>query len=707
MEGQSFDLKKYVTHLTTQEREQIIHELSRSGELTQRDIQWIMNKTVETNLPYYKSVIERSALLRFIWALFQDRPDYLARALAQAHPEVFYSDGVASRVVVKLHTYLGHTTKNWKGGAKGCSRHVVYMKDLPKAVRRNITNLYREARFLDFIYLMSRDPQMGFQVLKDEMAAATTEFERKALRGVRKYCQILLRMRFPGVIPDIEGRLFPSFHVRWWIERIRNVHRVLNVGGTSTHKTSFAVVGMHYYGCRKVLYICPAHARTEMAQKISAYFKNPRDKVFIIWGMGDLENAIRSAAEFTIVAYSTLIRRDANGEWVVVNALGRLPYDGLVLDECHYINHVDGSSPAQRAQACHTLREKLKPKRFMELSATPWENDPREMGETVSAIMPEVIPDAVSFRKWGIRNEQFLRELLAHRVLGIDLRDIADLPDIKPKPWENPFGVEKIPVGKHHQKLYDFVLHDTKKLDPMKKVGRLITAVVQPHLLRDAYKWPVGWEKRFKRWQLSSKLVWLRKYLTEAHQMRAKVAIGTGMYVEGITRTTLYKQDEIVWVGRLLQKWFGKKHVLILDGSVSPMAGKSRISPRDRIIEAWRTDPDAWILLISMRACPDSIDLTLKKMKGIRKLRLTAIGFGWKPWTQFRSRFYREGQAYPIEYKVPILKGTIDEDVLKLNEAKQESMERFLARSPITADTFFELLDKYEAARTSGLVLTA
>lgn len=704
MDQQAFDVRKYLVYLAPGEREQLIKELGNTGELTRKDIQWVVDKTVDAEVPYYKEIIEGSPLLRFIWALFQNRPDYLARALAQAYPEIFYSDGVASHVVAKLHTQLGHLQKGLVGGRKGGGVEVVYMKDLSKAVRQNVTALYREVRFLDFIYLMSRDPQVGFQVFEEQISAATTDFEQKVLRGLRKYCQALLKMKFPDVVSDIEGRLFPSFHVRWWIERVRNVARVLNVGGTSTHKTAFAVVGMHYYGCKRVLYVCPAHARGQMAERIGAYFKNPRNKVSLIHTRDDVTAIMQSHAEFTIVAYSTLIRT-LEGGGTVADRLSATPFDGLVLDESHYINNSDGPSPAQRAKACHTLLGNLHLKRFMALSATPWENDPSELGEVASAIMPEVIPDAISFRHWGVRNEQFLREFLAHRVVGVDLRDITDLPDIKPKPWEDPFGVEKVTPRKQHRELYDFVLEDVvQEMNAIKKVARLLTAATQPHLLRDTYQWPVGWEKRFKHWQLSTKLVWLRKYITDARAAKAKVAVGTGMYVEGITRTTLSHGDDTIWVGKLLRRWFGEKHVLILDGFVPAAQDKFGMSPRDRLINQWRTDPEAWILLISMKACPDSVDLTLKKMKGVRKLWLTAIGFGWKPWTQFRSRFYREGQAYPIEYRVPILAGTIDEDLLGLNEAKLESMDRFLARSPITADSFFRLWDRYEAVRTAGLV---
>ena len=704
MDQQAFDVRKYLVHLAPGEREQLIKDLSSTGELTGPDIQWVMDKTLDIDLPYYKAIIEGSPILRFIWALFQGRPDYLTRALAQAYPEVFYSDGVASRVVAKLHTQLGHLKRGLEGGKAGGGAEAVYTKDLPKAVRQNITALYREVRFLDFIYLMSRDPRVGFQVFEEQISAAPTDFERRVLRGLRKYCQVLLKMKFSDLISNIEGRLFPSFHVRWWIERIQNVARVLNVGSTSTHKTAFAIVGMHHYGCRRVLYVCPAHARGQTAERIATYFRNPHGKVALIRTRDDMATVVQFPAEFTVVAYSTLIRSLEKGG-TVADYLSTLAFDGLVLDESHYINNSDGPSPAQRAKACHTLYQNLHLKRFMALSATPWENDPSELGEVASAVMPEVIPDARSFRRWGVRNEQFLREFLGHRVIGVDLRDIVNLPDIKPKPWEDPFGVEKITPHKQHRELYDFVLADTTRgLNAIQKVAHLLHAATQPHLLRDVYQWPAGWEKRFKQWQLSTKLVWLRKYITDARAAKAKVAVGTGMYVEGITRTSLFLEDDTIWVGKLLRRWFGEKHVLILDGLVSVAQDKFGMSPRDRLINQWQTDPEAWILLISMKACPDSVDLTLKKMKGVRKLWLTAIGFGWKPWTQFRSRFYREGQAYPIEYRVPILAGTIDEDLLGLNEAKLESMDRFLARSPITADSFFRLWDRYEAVRTAGLV---
>ena len=55
--AQPFDMKKYIVNLTPEERDEMIKELSKTRELTPRDIDWIMTKTVEADIPHYQTAL--------------------------------------------------------------------------------------------------------------------------------------------------------------------------------------------------------------------------------------------------------------------------------------------------------------------------------------------------------------------------------------------------------------------------------------------------------------------------------------------------------------------------------------------------------------------------------------------------------------------------------------------------------------------------
>ncbi|MDZ4284545.1 MAG: methyltransferase domain-containing protein, partial [Patescibacteria group bacterium] len=238
-----------------------------------------------------------------------------------------------------------------------------------------------------------------------------------------------------------------------------------------------------------------------------------------------------------------------------------------------------------------------------------------------------------------------------------------------------------------HRELYEFVREDdTARLRSGNKADRLLQAAVHPHTLREHYSWPEHFDGYFENPELSTKLLWLKERLTRELALGAKIVVGTGIHVAGITRELPLEDSDILWVGGILREWFGERCVLCLDGSVPLTGARGRQSARTALIERWRSDPDARILLISMRACPDTINLTVPALPGIRKLFITALSFGWKPWKQFLGRFFREGQGVPVSYEVPVLDGTIDMSLLRLLREKWEALELFLAHVPLTEE---------------------
>lgn len=304
-----------------------------------------------------------------------------------------------------------------------------------------------------------------------------------------------------------------------------------------------------------------------------------------------------------------------------------------------------------------------------------------ELGVVAATLRPELFPNAEAFRLSKAIDPRFLRELFSSNMVEVELREVKNLPPISPRPWEDLFSAEMIELNANHREAYNHLREsDEVRLSPASKIRVLLQMTTHPHRVRRQCLWPEAVEKAFDSWKISTKLVWLRERVAQELDQGAKVAIATGIYVEGITKPY---EDEEVWVGQLLGEWFGKDKLLILDSSVSQQV-KNESSDRARLIERWRNDPNIRILLVSMRTCPDSVNLTVKKQPGVTKLFLTALSFGWVPWKQFLGRFWRDENGVPVSYVVPVLKGTIDESLLQLIRRKWELQQLFLAQVPLT-----------------------
>lgn len=681
------------SRLSPEEKRSLLSEMLASGEVTENDVAEMMIGDIEKNLEGYAEVIRSDDTLRFLWDRFRDRPTYLARALVQARPEIFYCYGFAFRLSLKLRADLGDVwVPPWRpGGGDGGAVPDAPLAGLPQAVEQDIFGLEVECRFREHLYFFNRDFAEGLSLLDEEIARAKTGHDRRVLRAARRLAADLIKMPLPGIRTERDGAPFPALHVRWWLHAARTRPRLLNMGDTGSYKTSFAAIAMRLNGCKRTLVLCAAHARQNWERELLGYFTDEDEpSVRVVESRKALDED--TGEEFTVVGYPTLAQEEA------VEALRAGGYDGLIQDECHYGKSV-GSGAAKRALATLRLVRELPLKRFIALSATPWENRPEEIAALAVALRPELFTTPETFVASGAaKNPRLLRELFSEQILEIELREVTDLPPITPRPWEDLFGAVPLRPFPRHRAVYDRVYEDDEKLRPSEKALRLLLAATHPPLLADRVDWPAHVKEPLKDWRVSTKLDWLKRFITERIATQ-KIVVGSGMYAEGVTRMSA-DDDETPWIARQLRTWFGDGQVLVLDGTVGLHASADEESPREGLIRRWRTDPDARILLVSMQACPDSVNLSIGRSAGVERLAITALSFGWKPWKQFLGRFWRQGQGVPVEYRVPVLVGTIDDDLLRLNQEKWHAQQLFRALVPVTdRELSYLRMDAADAAR--------
>lgn len=675
------------------EKRRLVSQLLGTGELTEDDIASLVVRDIEINAGLYGDILRGDPLLQFLWQRFREHPTYLARALVRARPDVFYSYGFAFRLVVKLKADLGPVliAPVRPGNEYMVSR---YMKELPELIQKDLLGLDIECRFREVLFFMTRDQQLGFEFIDEAITAAASDYDHEVYNKVRAKCEHLWRMQFPGFVTELHGQIFPSFHVRWWLDQVENVSRALNMGDTSTHKTAFSVIAMHQFARGRTLIVCPPHARPNWGREVGSYFFDPvADRTLVVRNRKDAGRIKDSAAEFTVVGYSTLIEEG------VVEALEAAGFTGFVWDECHYGSHLTGSAPSQRAVACARLIRNLPLKRLLALSATPLENDVREFAPIAAAMRPDIFPTAEEFESARLDDPRFLREFFAQNIVEVGAHEVRDLPRIQPLPWEDLFSPVFIDMNLAHATIYNRIKEDTETvLAPAQKAARLLLTAIHPHAVRGLYPWAHQHKDDFERWQLSSKLTWLKERVTRELEAGSKVVIASGIYAEGITRPGEDADDEI-WVGKLLKEWFASARVLILDGTVSQTVDQTGSSDRDRLIARWRNEPEPVVLLVSTRACPDAVNLSVPATPRVKKLFVTALSYPWVPWKQFLGRFWRDGLGVPMEYAVPILRGTIDEALLRLVVRKWWIQQLFRAQVPLTDEEWRDLDRKIDLRR--------
>lgn len=675
------------------------------GELNEHDLYELLVRSIKNNPRYYFEKITQSNLLTYMWRRFESFPEALAQALIRVAPEIFYGDSAwVTRLVIqlqndmKLRAQLGVIiVKPMRGSGGGSQRQIVVDDALLDAIPKDVEDLDIGCRVQELLYWYSRERKLGSEFATDRINETSNDYERRVWTTAKDRVEQLYELTFDGAVSTINDRLFPAPHVRWWLSSSKDQVRVLNMGDTGTYKTSFGAIATMQAGCQLTVVFCAPGARKNWNRELLSYYPSLRGpgRVHVI----DSQKAaqfIPANTRFVIVGYSNLI------ESSIVETLKHLPIDGVIWDESHYGKNVTGSEAAARAIGCLSVIQSAQPrlKKLVASTATPWENSPMEIAILACVLRPDIFTDPEAFRESGVyAMPRFLRALLSSCILDISLHEVRDLPIVTPQPWEDLFNPVELSMNEDQAALYVHMLDHVPSVDPSMiddplaqvngvdgsaKVRHLLYGADMPHVLSivDSYDWPEAIEDSFADWRLSSKLVWLKKYI-DTHIATGKFVVGSGLYVQGVTKPVNGHGDEIIWIGKLLQEWYGEDSVLILDGSVGIASGN-----RELLIQRWRTDPEAKILLVSMKTCPDSINLsvTIKNDPRVQLLHVIALSQDWKPWKQFLGRFYREGLAIPMTYCSPVLAGTADEARFELNRRKWLTLQLFKSRVPPTEE---------------------
>jgi SWI/SNF-related matrix-associated actin-dependent regulator 1 of chromatin subfamily A len=367
----------------------------------------------------------------------------------------------------------------------------------------------------------------------------------------------------------------------------------------------------------------------------------------------------RSPCPLLIVNYDVL------SAWLPY--LTSLPVEYVILDEIQYVK----SPKAARTKAVYLLCEGVE--HVVGLSGTPLMNRPAELWPVVHLLRPDLFPSWSHFAwrycrpernywGWTYNGADNLDEL--HQILTQNLmirRRKADV--LKELPPKQDIVV---PVEMSRPKEYELAYRQFVQWLMVRKPEKAVRALKNEALTKIGYL--VRLVGELKRDAVAS---WVKDYLES----------GEKLALFGVHHEFL----------RPLHARFPRESVLIDGAVVGPQ--------RQATVDRFAADPRVRVLFGNVVAAGVG-------MNGIQRATST-VAHGEFPWTpaqteQATARAHRIGQTKKVTVFHLVVPGTIEEKVLKLNQKKQEILDRTLDGKTGEAFDVFDALVAEIVAENSG-----
>ena len=403
----------------------------------------------------------------------------------------------------------------------------------------------------------------------------------------------------------------------------------------------------------RVLVVCPASARAVWRQEVAAW---TTERARVLAPGDDPEEFLRTDAgeKYVVVAYSGLAKFG--------DALSRIPFDLVVLDESHYVK-------SRQAQRTRLVEEKLRriPRRLI-LSGTPVMNEPKEIRTQLAFIHPDEWSDTAWF------NRRFQT------------------------PWKNGTAdVRQAVLARLRDYLEGVMLRREKRqaLPDLPEKHLRVTRLPLPPEMRRAYD---AQEDDF------------RDYV----QDNEETALAGGMaatagHLEALKQTALVGKLPMILdaVKRMLEA--GEKVVLfchyrepiraiaqdLAPYGVVTLTGSSSAEERGESVKRFQEDRRIRVFVGQTVAAGVAVTLTAARHAVFCDLE-------WNPalHRQAMDRIHRKTQTKDVEVHFFLAEDTIEEDIAEVLEEKTQMMDQLLEGR---TDSTFGLRDKEVAQREVAL----
>ncbi len=595
--------------------------------------------------------------------------------LLNRFPQVFLSIERVYRIFADWRLRWARRTVRPDGEGDDGNETAVRPPDFWKYIPEGEIPGLAQRRLRRDVHAFNLDPEGYLARLRAEYDASREERERRVIEMIFETFETIAKMTFPDFHDHINGSTsrFPSMHVRIWIKDLIDRGYVLIAGDVGTQKTSAAVVGLHAVGAKRVLVTARSYARNGVWKgEVAKYYRNP-PKVLVLKKAKDLRRLKAMSAEtlrsyaYVVVGYGD-IQAQSGDAWV--QALAPFEPDAIIVDEAHAINH-----EIERSRRVLELARLPSIKFRVMLTATPFECEPNEMAHIAMLVKPEEYPTREAFEHRCRNNPRFLHKLAQDIMCAYFAAD--DVLDLPPCNWGRflPLPTVDLEPSAAAKAAHDMILED-RNLHPIEQIRRMNQLLACPFLGRNWYEYPPTVNGYLRDPLKSDKLLWLKSEI-EKRVLTGKVVVGSGLYTAGVTRKLTSNDDpnDDYAVVAMLRQWFGNEAVLVLDGTTNPSDDERVEASRANVMHRWKNDPNARILVASVRATAESVNLTLAKSSGCDKVSVLMLTLPWNSTQlfQFLGRFRRPGMELPTELLIPVLRGLADEAMAEIIRKKDQN----------------------------------
>lgn len=352
-------------------------------------------------------------------------------------------------------------------------------------------------------------------------------------------------------------------------------------------------------------------------------------------------NRITQHAQYDLLVTSyDYIRRD-------IDLYKDMTFDMIILDEAQYIKN-------QKTKNAMSVKQ-LQGKHKLALTGTPIENSLAELWSIFDFLMPDYLFNYHYFQKQYendiVKNKDeqkqlALRQLVSPFILRRNKKEVlTELPDKVEKVRLIEFSEEErklylANVAQVNQELSEWMQTDSNdKFAILAMLTRLRQICCEPRLVYDNID------------QLSSKLMDCMELIQELHENNQKILLFSSF-------TSILD---------LLAEELKRKQI-----SFYQLTGKTNKEQRKDLVSKFQTD-DTCVFLISLKAGGTGLNLTAAE---------AVIHFD--PWwnqsaqNQATDRAYRIGQNKNVQVFKMIMKDSIEEKIMNLQEMKKELADAFV-----------------------------
>jgi SWI/SNF-related matrix-associated actin-dependent regulator of chromatin subfamily A-like protein 1 len=428
-------------------------------------------------------------------------------------------------------------------------------------------------------------------------------------------------------------------------------------------KTRQAIVALRHAapdGPRLV--VCPASLKANWAREI--HLVEPDAEVALV----PSPRAVTGAARWVVVNYDVLARH--------ADALGRIPWAGIVVDEAHYIkNHKSARSRHVREIAAASPSRSGDRRIVFALTGTPLTNRPRDLFTLLQLVEHPLGRSFLSFAKrycdayqteygWVTDGASNLEEL-AVQLHGVMLRRTKDQVLALPPKLRGWLPVD-VPPGTGHDALASVV----QLL--LRRRGRTVAPEDEA---------PVPDAQGGDRVQLLSHLTRAR------HQLAVAKVEATRQFVDD----ALEQGEKVIVFScfdepiATLAKHYGRAAVVL--------TGKTPTARRQALVDRFQQDADARVFLANIIAGGTGLNLTAARQVVFNDL-------DWVPanhW-QAEDRAYRIGQTGAVNVTYVYAEEGLDQFVQAVLEAKAALVDAVVEGKAVTGAALGNVLDDLERA---------